>query len=60
MPPYTPLHVHLCTVERVCPCDKFLAVELLGQRLCAFYILVGVAQMPCKKFAPIYSPVNVV
>ena len=58
--PYTPQHLPLCSGGIVHPWDKFLAVVLLGQRLCAFCILIGIAQLPCRKGAPIYSPINTV
>jgi hypothetical protein len=46
--------------ERAFPEGKFLAMELLGQRLCALYILIDIAKLPCEKVAPIYNPINIV
>ena len=37
--PYTPQHLPLCSAGIVHPWDKFLAVVLLGQRLCTLELL---------------------
>jgi hypothetical protein len=34
-------------------------MESLGQGVYAFYILIDIAKLPCKKVAPIYNPINI-
>lgn len=52
------LYIGQLTHVQVCPKGKFLRLVLLGQRVCAFVVLIDVANLPSIGIELIYIPVS--
>lgn len=42
-------HIYICTILQMCLWDHLLKVELLGQRVCVFSILLNISQLYFQK-----------